>query len=1003
MRNALTRLVVLAFAGALIASDWVAPLRAEAQTYTRLQVLLPGENPAPGTGTGKSGAPSGQTVGIPFNVRVRACDNSWNLVTSITNVIDLNSSDVSASLPANFALSGGAATVSVTLNAAGQFTFSADDQSDTTIPLATSSSVVSLLLQGFEFSRVTQKNQYAGQAMSIDIEAVDPNGSRVGYTGPVSLNQITSYGLGRISPATVTLTNGFWAGSVTMYRADETSINRGNVNIEAYLAADPSINGTSDPFTVHPGPFSKLQIVVPGQDPAPGSVSGLTGSPASQSAGVQFAVDIYATDAYWNPLPSGDVARITSSDPNANTPVSGALTNGFRRFNVSLGTVGTQTLTVNDQTNGSITGMTSQGIPVIASGAHHFEIDDITGPLTAGSPTQVHIRATDASGNTVPGFSGNAIVIANTGPGSISPESIVFSNGEWQGNMVFRGAGGSVSITVSDFSAPPHTGTSNNFVVNPGTVARLQVLLPGQSAAGGTATGFTGTPTDQQAGTNFNLTVRACDAFWNRVPGITHTVALSSTDAFAGMPATINLVNGELVLPIRLFRSGIQTITATDVTDPSITAHTSSGVRVNGGPFSRIVLICPGENIAPGTAEGRSGTATDQSINFAFTVTIFATDQWYNPVTGVTDVIHLTSGDPLAQLPPDAAMVDGVAQMSVRLSTGGFQQITASNVSRSMPTSTTQVRAISSGFHLEAEVTPTNVQAGEQFTLTVKVTNDAGSVIQEINSFVTVEVQNASTQEPGRGTLLNAEFQLLQGQRSMAEHYTFAEPIVLIIRDDAGNSPAASEVITVTPGNPAALNLSSSPTWVGGNQHATVRAAVVDAYGNGVPAQVVDFIRIGGTGTLTAIDTLTAANGVARCDLHAARQPEQNVIRATSGALMDELTIETAFVDPAAPGGYVTNYPNPFHPGEQPTTIAYKLKDNATVTMKIYTLTGGLVFQKSFPSGQVGGRTGLNEVTWDGRNGSGQEVASGGYVLEIQAAGNGETLHTMRRKIAVVR
>ncbi len=1002
MRNALTRFVGLAFVVALIASDWVAPLRAEAQTYTKLQVLLPGENPAPGTGTGKSGSPAEQVVGIPFSVRVRACDNSWNLVTSITNVIDLNSSDGSASLPANFALSGGAATVSVTLNAAGQFNFSADDQSDPTIPLATSSSVVSLLLQGFEFSNIAQKHQYAGQAMSISIEAVNPNGSHVAYTGPVSLNEMTSFGLGRITPATVNMTSGNWSGNVTMYRADETSINHGNVNIEAYLAADPSINGTSDPFTVHPGPFSKLQLVVPGQDPAPGSITGLTGSPASQSAGVAFAADVYATDAYWNPLPSGDVARITSSDPAA-TPVSGALTNGFRRFNFTLQTVGTRTLTVNDQTNGSITGMTSQGIPVIASGAHHFVIDNIVSPVTAGTPRSVHVRATDASGNTVPGFTGNAIIIANTGPGSISPEAIVFSNGEWTGDITFRGAGGSVSITVSDFSAPPHIGTSNNFVVNPGPVAKLQVLLPGQTPAGGTSTGFTGTPTDQQAGTPFNLTVRACDQFWNRVSGITHTVGLSSTDAFAAMPATINLVNGELVLPIRLFRSGIQTITANDITDTNIASHTSSGVRINGGPFSRIVLVLPGQNIAPGTAEGRSGTATDQSINFAFTVVIFATDAWFNPVAGVTDVIHLTSGDPLAQLPPDAAMVDGVALMSMRLSTGGFQQITANNVTRSMPVSTTQVRAISSGFHLEAEVTPTNVQAGEQFTLTVKVTNDAGSVIQEINSAVTVEVRNASTQAPGRGTLSNTNFQLLQGERSMAEDYTFAEPIVLIISDDAGNEPAVTEVITVTPGNPAALELSSNPSWVGGNKHATVSAAVVDAYGNGVPGRPVIFTRIGGTGIITAIDSLTANDGVARCDLQAARQPETNVIRATSGAFTDELEIETAFVDPNAAGGYVTNYPNPFHPGESPTTIAYKLNDNATVTMKIYTITGGLVYEKTYASGQPGGRNGLNEVTWDGRNGAGEQVASGGYVLEIRAEGIGETRHTMRRKIGIVR
>jgi hypothetical protein len=348
-------------------------------------------------------------------------------------------------------------------------------------------------------------------------------------------------------------------------------------------------------------------------------------------------------------------------------------------------------------------------------------------------------------------------------------------------------------------------------------------------------------------------------------------------------------------------------------------------------------------------------------------------------------------------------MVDGVAQMSMRLSTGGFQQITASNASRTMSTSTTQVRAISSGFHLEAEVTPTDVQAGEQFTLTVKVTNDAGSVIQEINSFVTVEVQNASTQNPGRGTLLNAQFQLLQGQRAMAESYTFAEPIVLIISDDAGNDPAATEVITVTPGAPAVLRLSSNPKWVGGNQHATVSASVEDAYGNGVAAQAVNFSLVAGTCTLSPIDSLTAGNGVARCDLHASRQPEMSRVRATSGALSDELDIETSFVNPSAAGGYITNYPNPFHPGEAPTTIAYKLADNATVTLRIYTLTGGLVFEKNFASGQLGGRTGLNEFVWDGRNGRGDIVASGGYVLDVQAAGNGETLHTMRRKIAVVR
>ena len=1002
VRYALNRLVFFVCALSCVVLSVMTPRAALAGPYTKLQVLLPGESPAPGTGTGKTGAPSSQTVGVPFNVIVRACDSTWNTVTTNTNSVTLTSTDGSASLPSSFTLASGTKTMQVTLNAAGAFTFSARDNSDNTIPLATSSTVTSMLLQGFTFSSISQKNQNAGSPLNVTIRAVNPSGQQVGYNGPVSLQEVTSYGVGRVSPETITMSGGVWTGGLTPYRADETSINRGNVNFYAYLAADASINGTSDPFTVHPGSFKKLLMVVPGQDPAPGEITGLTGSPASQSAGQAFAVDIYATDSYFNKVGSGDVARITASD--ASTPVSGALSNGYRRYNFTLNTVGTRTLTVTDQSNGSITGMTSQGISVIANSAHHFVVNTISTPQTAGTPVTVTIRATDVSGNTVPGFSGNAILIANTGPGSITPEAIVFSNGVWTGPMTFKGAGGSVSFTVSDFSAPPHTGTSNSFVVNAGPVSKLFVYYPGMTTQGGTATGFSGTPTDQQAGATFNMTVRACDQYFNRVPGNTDQIDLTSTDGFAAMPAQITLVNGELVVPIRMFRSGLQRVTAHDATDSNVGDYTSTQIRIIGGPYSKIVVLCPGESIAPGTAQGRTGPATDQSINYSFVVTVQATDSWFNPVSGVTDVMHLSSGDPLAQLPPDQAMVDGVAQMTMRLSTGGFQQITASNVSKpAMATSTTQVRAISSGFHLEAEVTPLNVQAGEQFTLTVKVTNDAGSVIQEINSFVTVEVQNASTQKAGRGTLLNTQFQLLQGQRVMAETYTFAEPIILIARDDAGNAPAASEVITVVPGAPSEVKLSVSPKWVGGNKHATISARVVDAYNNGVPDRPVVFSLASGNGALSPLDSLTSAAGVARCDFRAPRTPEMDRVHAVSGALSADLDIETAFVDPTAAGGYLTNYPNPFHPGEAPTTIAYKLDDNATVTVKIFTLTGGLVYEKSFSPGSQGGSAGLNQFTWDGRNGKGDVVASGGYVLHLEAAGQGETLHTMSRKIAVVR
>ena len=1004
MRHAFLRIVSAARSLVLVVALLPVPAAA-AGSYSRLQVLLPGETAAPGTSSGKSGSPRAQTAGVPFDVTVRACDDAWNLVTTVTDVTQILASDASATLPPTAQLEAGQRTYTVTLNAAGSFTLYAHDQTDNTIPDGTSSAVRVLVLQGFEFERITQKNQYAGTPMATSLRAVDPSGATVaGYSGEVRLKEITSYGDGRIVPEVVTLTGGTWSGQVTLYRADETSINRGNVNLYAYLERAPGKNGTSDPFTVHPGPFSRLQVVVPGQTPLPGSVRGLTGSPSSQGAGRGFPADVYATDAYWNPVPSGDNVRVTSSDPAATAPASGALVNGYRRFTVTLETVGDQTLTVTDLTNGSIQRMTSDPIAVIPSALDHFAISTVASPVVAGAPVTVTIRAADIGDNTVPSFGGYGVLTANTGAGSISPELIQFTAGVWTGALTFRGAGGAVAFTCSDFSSPPRTGSSNSFQVLPGPLAKLQVLLPGETAQGGTEAGKTGTPSDQTAGAVFNVTVRAVDRFWNLVPGVNDHVALASTDAFAALPADTALANGQVLVPARLYRSGPQRVWASDLTQPAIAADTSAVVNVIGGSFSRLLVLAPGESPAPGTSSGRTGTATDQSINFAFTVTVLATDSWWNPVSGPSDLVRLTSSDPMATLPPDQALVDGRAEMTMRLATGGYQQITVADLTQpTVPGSSTQVRAISSGFHLEATLAPARARAGEPFTLTVKVTNDAGSVIQEINSFVTVTVQNASSRQPGRGTLLTTQFQLLQGQRAVSETYTFAEPIVVVAHDDAGNDPAVSNEIVIDPGVPTAIQLTSAPPWVGGNKHAAVSARLVDAFDNGVPGAAMSFTLVSGTGTLTPLDSLTDAGGVAAADFLAPREPETDRIHAQAGAIGADLDLQTAFVDPTAGGGYVTNYPNPFHPGSEPTTIAYKLADHASVTLRIFTQTGDLVLRQEFPLGAPGGTAGLNEVTWDGRNGDGEVVASGGYVALIEAQGAGETLHVMRRKIGVVR
>jgi len=985
---------------ALVLAAQLNTATAIAGPFARLQVLLPGEIAAPGNPSGKAGTPSPQTAGVPFFVTVNACDASWALVPTVTHSIQILSTDASASLPAPAQLVAGTGVFLVILNAGGNFTIYAHDQSDGTIGDGTSSQVRSIVLQSLEVSAIA-KHQTAGVPFSITVTGRDPNGVLVsGFTGTVRLRELTSFGEGRITPSTVTLTSGQWSGNVTTYRADETNINSGNVNLRAEVQGHPSQSGASNSFIVHPGSFRRLQIVTPGESPLPGSVSGIAGVPASQAAGRSFTVSVYATDDYWNQVPNGDAVQVASSTDPADTPVSGNLSGGFRQFTFTLVTVGTQTLTATDQTNSSITSMTSAGIQVVPNAADHFVFSSIASPQVAGVPFTITVRATDASGNTVFGYAGDAILAANTGAGTSIPIQITFVAGVWTGPVTLFGAGASVRLTCSDFSVPPRTGTSGNITVNPASVAKLQIILPGEAQRGGTADGKDGTPLNQTAGTPFSITVRAVDAFWNVVSGISDRVALTSTDAFAGIPAETTLVSGQLIFPGRLYKNGTQTITARDVDNGAILSNTSGNVTVVGGAFSRVLVLAPGESPAPGTVSGRTGTATDQSINYAFTLTVLATDQWWNPVAGPSDVVHITCGDPLAQVPADAAMVNGVASMNLRLSTGGFQQISVTDVTQPSKTgSTTQVRAISSGLHLEAAVTPSSVGAGEPFTLTVRATNDAGSVIQEINSFVTVTARRASGGLPGQGTLLTSQFQLLQGQRAISQTYTFAEPIVIVATDDAGNAPATSNVLTVTPGPPSLIHLTSNPPWVGGNRHATIAARVVDAFENGVPALAAAFSVVSGTGTITATDSVSDASGIARADFLSPRNPEKTRIHVSAAGLTADLDLDVAFIDPAAAVATAYSFPNPFHPPEQPATIAWKIMDNATVTLRVYTQTGNLVLKKEFPSGGPGGQAGLNQFVWDGKNGKGEVVSSGGYIVMIEAPGTG----VIRRKVAVVR
>jgi len=127
----------------------------------------------------------------------------------------------------------------------------------------------------------------------------------------------------------------------------------------------------------------------------------------------------------------------------------------------------------------------------------------------------------------------------------------------------------------------------------------------------------------------------------------------------------------------------------------------------------------------------------------------------------------------------------------------------------------------------------------------------------------------------------------------------------------------------------------------------------------------------------TPSNKFTGSSFVKLIDVTLAGQAGEEVSVSTS-------TYEVSFVTPQKTSLF-ENYPNPFNPS---TTIDYQLAEPGKVSIIVYDLKGSEV------------NTLVNEyqdatyhsVTWNGLNDNGQAVASGRYILKMNAPGYSETI-----------
>ncbi len=191
--------------------------------------------------------------------------------------------------------------------------------------------------------------------------------------------------------------------------------------------------------------------------------------------------------------------------------------------------------------------------------------------------------------------------------------------------------------------------------------------------------GKSGTPAGVTAGASVNVTVNAVDANWNLVTSATPTVAITSSDVNATLPANAPLVAGTRTFSVTLRTAGSRTVTATDVA-AVLTPGTSAAVTVSAGAATALQVLLPGETAAPGSPTGKTGSPTDQTVGGSFLVVVRAVDGYWNLVTTATPTVAMTSTDPLAALPTNTPLIAGTRTFAVILSTATSQTITASDV-----------------------------------------------------------------------------------------------------------------------------------------------------------------------------------------------------------------------------------------------------------------------------------------------------------------------------------
>lgn len=348
--------------------------------------------------------------------------------------------------------------------------------------------------------------------------------------------------------------------------------------------------------------------------------------PGNRTVGTTFspAIKVQILDGAGNPTNSAATVTLAIG----NNPGGGSLT-GTTSVAAVAGVATFTNLKINKAGSGytlvasssGLTAATSSAFTLTPGNATHYSLS-APASATAVASFNVTVTALDAFENVATGYVGTAkFTVSGNSPGNTA-----LTNGSVTVSFLIPTPSASASITATDTVTSTITGSTTLAIV-PGPTTKFQVFFPSS-------------PT---AGTPINVTVNAKDALNNSTPAYTGTVRFTSTDATAILPADSVITNGTGVFLATLKIATSATVTATDVSTPSIKGSTAQ-VTVRPANPSQLVFVQNPSNVVAGAVVSPSvsvklldpyGNAT--SSNAAVTLAI-GTNPAGSSLSGTTTV-----------------------------------------------------------------------------------------------------------------------------------------------------------------------------------------------------------------------------------------------------------------------------------------------------------------------------------------------------------------------------